>query len=124
MRASIVVSTPGYDRDVGLGLGVVVEPDGPLRTHFPPGAERRLERPRSLADRRVVRGALWLGDHELAADQLDGLARLEHAQLDKPLVLGSAEASGPGLVARHHAHGIGGPPAGLRPRMGTPAFEG
>jgi hypothetical protein len=55
----------------------------------------------------IVRGALWLGDHELATDELDGLARLEDAQVDELLVLGSAEASGPRLVGRHHGNGVG-----------------
>src|SRR5713101_5350214 len=61
-----------------------------------------------FADRRVVWGALRLDNHELATDELDVLARLEHAQVDEPLVLRPSEASGPRLVVRHRAHRIGG----------------
>jgi hypothetical protein len=50
---------------------------------------------------------LWLGDHELATDELDRLARPEDTQVDEPLVLGPREATGPDLVARHGAHRIG-----------------
>jgi hypothetical protein len=67
-----------------------------------------------------VCGTLWLGDHELATDEFDGLAWLEHAQVNEFLVLGSAEAAGPRLVARHHADGIGGLRARQRLRMDTP----
>ena len=63
-------------------------------------------------------GALRLRDHELAADQLDRVARPEEADLDEPLVLGTAEASGPRFV-RHHAHAIGAPRDGQRARMET-----
>src|SRR3989441_773151 len=119
VRAAVVFRAPGDDRDVRLGLGVVVEPDGSLRARVPPGPERRFQRPRGLHDRRVVRDALWLGDHELATDELDGLARLEHAPVDEPLVLGPAEAAGLGLVTRHRTHGIGGPGAGQRRGMDT-----
>src|SRR2546427_8526423 len=119
MRAAVVLRAPRDDCDVGLGFGVVVEPDGSLRARVPPGPERRFQRPRGPHDRRVVRDALWLGDHELATDELDGLARLEHAQVDEPLVLGPAEAAGLGLVTRHRTHGIGGPGAGQRRGMDT-----
>jgi hypothetical protein len=39
-----------------------------------------------------VVGALRLGDHELAADQLDWLTRLEDPQLDEAVVLRPSEA--------------------------------
>jgi len=52
-----------------------------------------------------VLGALRLGDHELAADELDRIARLEEADLDELVVLGPAEASG--LIARHNLHRSG-----------------
>src|SRR5262245_20221222 len=98
MLASIVVYRSGDDRNVGLGLRLVVEPDGPFGSYLPPRPERRFERLRSLADRRIVRSSLRLGDDQHAADQLDVLTRLEHAELDEPVVLRPGEPSGPGLV--------------------------
>jgi len=48
-----------------------------------------------------VLGALGLGDQELSADQLDGVAGLEDTKVDELLVLDPGEAVGPNLVSRH-----------------------
>src|SRR5919198_580563 len=56
MRPAVVVRAPANDGDVRLGLGVLVEPDGPLRADGPPRAECRLERSCGLLNRRVVGG--------------------------------------------------------------------
>src|SRR5437667_42692 len=116
-RADVVVWASRNDGDVGLGLGIVVESDGPFPAHVPSRPERCLQGPGGLHDRGVVRRSFRLGDHELAADQLDVFVGLEDAQLDQPIVLGAAEAARSRLVTRHRGHRIGGPGAGQRLRM-------
>src|SRR5207237_7853752 len=54
----------------------------------------------TIGGKTVVRGALGLGDHELAADEFDLLPRLEYAQIDEALVLGAAETARPDFVGQ------------------------
>src|SRR3989304_4404785 len=68
---------------------------------------------RGLPEGRVGRGPLGLGDHELAADQLDGLAGLEDAEVDQLLVLDPGPAAGAGLVGCPGRQRCG--PTGARP---------
>src|SRR5207244_6517433 len=94
-RMSAPAVDPGarHDGDVGLGLRFVVQRDGSLRAHEPARTERRTQRVLDQTDGRVVRLALRLADDQLAAQQLDRLARLEHADLDQPIVLGARPAA-------------------------------
>jgi hypothetical protein len=48
-----------------------------------------------------VRRALRLRHDELAAEQLDPLARLEEPDLDQPVILGARKSTRSRLVARH-----------------------
>ena len=79
MHTTVIVRVPRDHRDIGLRLGVVIEPDRPPAAHVPPGSERRHQGPRGFHDRRVVGGTLGLGDQEIAVDELDLLVGLEDA---------------------------------------------
>ena len=107
MCGAIVLESAADYRHVRFGLGVVVEPNRALGAHHPPCAEHGLEHSRRLQDRRVAQSPLWLGDDQLAADQLDGFAGLEDAEGDELLVLDPGSAAGPGLGRRHGRHRIG-----------------
>src|SRR5262249_51217126 len=101
MGETVVVRAAGNDCDIRLRLRVVVEPDRALRAHGPPGPECLFQDPRGFLDCRVVRGALGLGDHQLSADQFDGLPWLEHAERDEPLILNAVEGPRPDVVQCH-----------------------
>jgi hypothetical protein len=88
MLVTIVTGPSGHHNQIGLGLGLVVEGHRRLEPHDP---SRRKDGSQGIVDRgdraRVIR-SLGLGDHELATDELDGLA-MEHSQVDEPIVLGA-----------------------------------
>src|SRR5688500_3150312 len=90
---------------------------GPSVRTYHPGPNAVTSARGRLHGRRVVRGTLGLGDQELAIDELDLLARLEHAQLDQALVPRAAEAARLSLVTGHRANRIGRVRAGQRLRM-------
>jgi hypothetical protein len=48
-----------------------------------------------------VPGTLWLGDDEVAAQELQPFGRAEDADLDEPLVLETGPAPGPTLGRVH-----------------------
>jgi len=124
MLAAVVVRGAGDDGDVGLGFGLVIEPDRSFRAHVPPWPEQRLQRSCRLHDRGVVRCALRLGDHELAADELDPLILVQHTELDHAVVLGPGEATRFRVIRRHRGHRIGGPRTGQRRSLDTAAGDG
>lgn len=94
MRIAVVAGAAGHHGHVGLGLGFVVEGDRVLKADDPALTEGRAERIPGETNRSGVRAALGLGDDHLAADQLDRLVLVEHAQLDEPVVLVPGPASG------------------------------
>src|SRR5439155_14635841 len=98
MSAAVIFRNALDDSDVGLWLGIVVESDRSFPAHVPTSSERGLESPSGLDDCRVVRGTLRLGDHQLAADELDLLARPENAEIDQAVILSAAEAARSRLV--------------------------
>src|ERR1043166_6515473 len=87
-----------HDRDIGLGLGVIVKRDRELGIDLPRFAESILKRGYHPTDASVVATALWLANHEQAVEQFDVLVPLEHAAFDQPLVLE------PGPAARLQSH--------------------
>src|SRR5215510_15333836 len=103
MSEGVVLGLAGYDRHIGLGLGLLVERQRTFLTDVPARPEGGDERSRRLADRRVVPGALPLRAHELATDELQSLARRNHARIDELLELSSCEASRPDLAVGHRA---------------------
>src|SRR5690242_165598 len=108
MLATVVFDAALYDGDVGLRLGLIIEPDRSGGADVPTVAERRLEHPGRLYHGGVVLGALRLGDDQLTADQFDVLVLAEHAELDQPIVLGAVEAARLRLVGSHEANRSGG----------------
>jgi diphthamide biosynthesis methyltransferase len=96
MLTAVASTSAARDRNVGLGLGLVVERDGTLRPHQPARLERSAESVLHESDRRVVGAVLGLAHDELAAQELEGLVRAEDADVDHALVLrGSSAACGP-----------------------------
>src|SRR5207245_11060406 len=82
MAQYVVAKAAGHGGHVRFWLGLVVQSQGRLRANFPARAERQPERFLHGPDGAEVAAALWLGDDELAADELDRLTRSEEAALD------------------------------------------
>ena len=86
MRCPIVPGASWHHDQIRLGLGFVVEGHRRLEPHDPSRGHDGPQRIVDLGDRGGMVRALRLGDDELAADQLDGLA-LEHSEIHQPVVL-------------------------------------
>ena len=99
----VAVVAPGAagHRDVGSGSESSVSAMGPWDRISQPRPSTARSASSTKADRRVVRAALGLADHQLPAEQLDRLARLEDAGLDQACVLGSGRAAETGGVGLH-----------------------
>jgi hypothetical protein len=104
MRFRVVVPGAAYDRQVGLGLRLVVEGDRHLHAHEPAGPEAGAQGVLDEAGRRRVEAADRLGDDEVSGEQLEMLARLEDAELDEAIVLGPGPAAGPRWIEHHPGH--------------------
>jgi hypothetical protein len=74
VRIGVVARMAGHHREIGLGLGLVVERDRRLHTHEPAWWQHRAKRVVDPLDRGGVIRSLWLGDDQLAAEELDGIA--------------------------------------------------
>ena len=82
MSFEAVARRSRHDREIGLGLGVGIDGNGPLGPDHPPGSKYGPQRIQGQTDGDHVRRALGLGDDQLAADALDGLVLVEDAQID------------------------------------------
>ena len=100
MAWQIVPGRSGHHGDVRLRLRFLVQGDGKLDPHSPAGAEGGPQSVEGKLDGRRVRRPLRLPDKELAADQLDAIARPEDTAFDEPVVLQARPAPG-GHVRRH-----------------------
>src|SRR5262245_1634075 len=86
MRVLVVPGAAGNDRQVGLGLGHVVQRDGTPDADVIPGAEDAMEQLVSHHDDGGVQCALWLlGDQE-SVQKLDLVVRVEKPSLDHPVI--------------------------------------
>src|SRR5882724_3088317 len=101
MLTAVAPTRAARDRDVGLGLGLVVERDGTLRPHQPARLEGSAESVLDETDRRVVRALLGLAHDELAPQELEGLARVEDADVDQAVVLRAGPAPRANRIRRH-----------------------
>src|SRR5437867_8921833 len=108
MLAAVAPTHAMGDRDVGLGLGLVVERDGTLRPHQPARLERSAESVLYEPDRRVVGAVLGLAHDELAPQELEGLVRAEDADVDQALVLRAGPAPRAGRIRRHEGDATSG----------------
>ena len=92
---------PAYDRHIRLGLGLVVERDGELHPDVRGRAEGLSQGFGDELDAQRMRAALGLPDDELAAEELESLARLEDAPVDQLVVLDPFPASSAGRCRAH-----------------------
>src|SRR6266403_3674862 len=104
VSVAVRVRIARHQEDVGLGLRGIVEGEGQLRVDLPGAANGRTEGVQHLADGRGVPAALRFTNDERAVEQLEPLARLEHAQVDQTFVLDAGPAAGAwsGLYRRCH----------------------
>src|SRR6266545_1674431 len=74
-------------RNVRLRFRLIIQRDWGLGANQPSRSERAPQRFLCQIDGGVVRAALRLGDDEVAAEELDGIAWAEDADLDQPVIL-------------------------------------
>src|SRR5262245_23361358 len=91
MRGTIVRVPAAHHGDVRLRGRFVVERKWILNAYDPARRQCRAQRITRQLDRGCMRAALWLGDDQLPADELQRLA-LERANVDQPLVFHAAPA--------------------------------
>src|SRR5207245_3336676 len=101
VAVTVAPSVSPHDRNVRLGLRLVVDLDGALRPYEPARPQRRPECVFHQADRGVVSAPLGLAHDELASEQLERLAREENADVDQAVVLGAGPAARADRVRRH-----------------------
>jgi hypothetical protein len=87
--------------NVRLGLRFVIELDRTLRPHQPTGWESSPERVVDQAEGGSVGAVLGLAHDQLAAQELDGLARAEDADLDQTFVFRARPAPLSNRIRRH-----------------------
>src|SRR4029453_3660976 len=97
----VIPEAPGHHRDIRFWLGLIVECHRALPPPLPPRAECRPQPLFHRLDRSEVVGALRLRYDELAADQLDRVARLKESDRDQSIVLGPAPGMSLDLALRH-----------------------
>src|SRR5207249_9687404 len=108
VAVTVAPSVSPHDRNVRLGLRLVVELDGALRPYEPARPQRRPECVFHQADRGVVSAPLGLAHDELASEQLERLAREENADVDQAVVLGAGPAARADRIRRHEGDATSG----------------
>jgi hypothetical protein len=104
MGIAIVGETTSNDRDVGLGLGGVVQRDRSLEPGVEPGTERAFQREPGAMNGGDVTTPLGLPHHQEAVEELHTVVRAEDADLDEPIVLVAGPSPGP---KGRHSHDVG-----------------
>ncbi len=87
MLPEIVTRGAADDRDVGFGLGLVVQRDRKLNPHRPAGSEGGPQHVGGQLRGYSVRRTLRLSYDQATGVKLDGRVLVEHAELDQKVVL-------------------------------------